>query len=130
VFLDDEKNKAALNNVPLEELDVNSIGKILRFHDEFQPAGGNVNFVMPLGGNEIKLRTYERGVERETLACGTGIVSSGIIPVIKGISNSPVNVLVQSGEHLTVNFDSDGSKITNLSLTGSARKISEGDLKI
>jgi diaminopimelate epimerase len=130
VFLDDEKNKAALNNVPLEELDVNSIGKILRFHDEFQPAGGNVNFVMPLGGNEIKLRTYERGVERETLACGTGIVSSGIISVIKGISKSPVNVLVQSGEHLTVNFDSDSSKITNLSLTGSARKISEGDLKI
>jgi diaminopimelate epimerase len=102
----------------------------LRFHDEFQPAGGNVNFVMPLGGNEIKLRTYERGVERETLACGTGIVSSGIISVIKGISKSPVNVLVQSGEHLTVNFDSDSSKITNLSLTGSARKISEGDLKI
>jgi diaminopimelate epimerase len=128
VFLDDEKNKAALKNIPIEELDINHLGKILRFHNEFQPRGGNVNFVLPFSGNMIKLRTYERGVERETLACGTGIVSSGIISVLAGKSKVPVNVLVQSGETLRVDFINRNNIISNLSLTGSARKLSEGEI--
>lgn len=128
VLFTDDKNKSALGNKPLEELDINYLGKIIRFHNEFQPRGANVNFVQPMGNGEIKLRTYERGVERETLACGTGIVSSGIISVLKGYSTPPVKVRVQSGEILTVDFKVFNSSISDLSLTGSAKKISEGEI--
>ncbi len=128
IFMDDENNKSALDNKSIEELDINYIGKILRYHNEFQPSGANVNFVKPLSQNEIQLRTYERGVERETLACGTGIVSAGIISVIKSIAVSPVKVLVQSGEWLTVSLDLENNVIADLSLTGSAKKISEGEI--
>lgn len=127
IFMDDEKNRSALGS-DIEKLDVNYLGKILRFHHDFQPRGANVNFVQPLGGNEIKLRTYERGVERETLACGTGIVSTGIVSAVKGISSLPVKVQVQSGEWLEVNMNLNNDEISGLTLTGSARKISEGKL--
>lgn len=128
VFMDNELNKAALGNAGLEDLNVNYFGKILRFHNEFQPRGANVNFVQPIGVNKIRLRTYERGVERETLACGTGIVSSAICAVLKQIAASPVEIQVQSGEQLVVNMKSAGGRISNLSLEGSARKIGEGDI--
>lgn len=127
VFMDDEKNKAALGS-DIEELDVNYYGKILRFHHDFQPRGANVNFVQPLGNGKLKLRTYERGVERETLACGTGIVSTGIISAIKEITKPPVKVLVQSGEWLEVNLDLSNYDVSGVTLTGSARKISEGKI--
>lgn len=129
VFMDEEMNKHALGNKSIEELDINYTGKILRFHSEFQPRGANVNFVMPMTGNEIKLRTYERGVERETLACGTGIISSGIISVISNRCSAPLKVLVQSGEKLTVDLNFDNDTISELSLKGSAKKISEGEIK-
>jgi len=128
VFMDNELNKSALGNTNLEALDVNYTGKILRYHNEFQPRGANVNFVFPIGGNKIHLRTYERGVERETLACGTGIVSSAICAVLKQMAASPVEVLVQSGEQLLVKMEAAGNMIKGLSLEGSARKIGEGDL--
>lgn len=128
VFLDNDNNKQALENLRLNELDVNYYGKVLRFHNEFQPRGGNVNFVQPLGENKLQLRTYERGVERETLACGTGIVSTGIVSVIKNYCSTPVRILVQSGEWLTIDLKTENSGITNLSLTGSARKTGEGEI--
>jgi diaminopimelate epimerase len=128
IFMDDVNNKTALNNKSLKNLDVNHIGEILRYHNEFQPRGANINFVQPLSKREIQLRTYERGVERETLACGTGIVSAGIISVMKSITTAPVRVLVQSGEWLTVELKLKNNSITGLSLTGSARKVSEGEI--
>lgn len=128
IFMDDENNKSALSNKSIGDLDVNYIGKILRYHNEFQPRGANVNFVQPLSKSEIQLRTYERGVERETLACGTGIVSAGIISVMKSIAAAPVKVLVQSGEWLTVELKLKNNSIADLSLTGSARKVSEGEI--
>jgi len=129
IFLDDKVNKAALDNKSIDEIDINYIGKILRYHNEFQPRGANVNFVMPVDENEIRVRTYERGVERETLACGTGIVASGVVSVLLNKANAPVRVLVQSGEWLTVDFRLQNERILDLSLTGSTRKISEGELK-
>lgn len=127
-FIDDKLNNAAINNTSIEKLDVNSIGESLRYHKEFQPRGANVNFVLPLSKHELKLRTYERGVERETLACGTGIISSGIIAVLKGIAEPPVKVQVQSTEWLEVDMKVAGDEISGLSLTGSAVKISEGEI--
>jgi diaminopimelate epimerase len=128
IFLDDKKNQIALDDKSIVELDVNYIGKILRYHNEFQPRGANVNFVVPISENEIRVRTYERGVERETLACGTGIIASGIISAILNKVAAPVRVLAQSGEWLIVDFNLNNDKILNLSLTGSAKKISNGEL--
>jgi diaminopimelate epimerase len=128
LFMDDEKNKASLGSSLVDETDVNYIGIALRNHYEFLPRGVNVNFVQPVSESGIKIRTYERGVERETLACGTGIVSSGIVAALKGKVKTPVNILVQSTEQLTVDFGFRDGKISDLSLTGSAVKISEGSV--
>jgi len=128
IFLNETINKTALGNKTIDEIDISFIGKILRFHNDFQPQGVNVNFVIPVSQNEIRVRTYERGVERETLACGTGIISSAVISVLKNKSKHPIRVLVQSGEWLTVDLKIEDLMIKNLSLQGSARKISEGEL--
>jgi len=128
VFMDNELNTTALGNTDLEDRDVNYFGKILRFHNEFQPRGANVNFVQPISGSKIRLRTYERGVERETLACGTGIVSSAIVSVLKHITSAPVEIQVQSGERLMVGMRVHDESIYDLWLEGSARKIREGDI--
>jgi diaminopimelate epimerase len=128
LFIDEEINKIALSCRHMDELDVDSIGRALRFNKEFQPNGGNVNFAEILPGGKLRLRTYERGVERETLACGTGIVSTGIIAILKKGFTSPVNVQVQSGETLKVECRIEAGQIMDLSLTGSAKKIGEGEL--
>lgn len=127
VFMD-KGNNESLNSKSLNELNVDNNGRTLRYHNKFQPAGGNVSFVQILSENEIKVRTYERGVERETLACGTGIIASAIVSgMIKNVK-PPVKILSQSGEWLVVDFKIEGSKINNLSLQGSAKKIGEGEL--
>ncbi len=128
LFIDEEINKIALSCKHMDELDVNSAGPILRFHDDFKPRGGNVNFAQLLPDGKIRLRTYERGVERETLACGTGIISTGIAAMLSKGLISPVRVQVQSGEILTVEGDLKGGRITGLTLTGSARMIGGGEI--
>jgi diaminopimelate epimerase len=129
LFIKDELNKKSLKINNLDEAKINEWGKELRFHKEFKPKGANVNFADVISNSEIRIRTYERGVERETLACGTGIISSAVISNMLGKVNPPVKVLVQSGEWLTVDFKNDNSNITNLSLEGSARKIDEGEIR-
>lgn len=126
LFIDEELNKLFLSCSNMDELNVDKIGRLLRYHGEFEPRGGNVNFAQILPGEEIRLRTYERGVERETLACGTGIISTGIIAMLKKNIIAPVKVIVQSGEVLSVNCRIENGKILDLSLTGSAKKIGEG----
>jgi diaminopimelate epimerase len=128
LFLNEELNKLFLSCSNMEKLNIDSIGRILRFHKHFEPRGGNVNFAEILPGCEIRLRTYERGVERETLACGTGIISTGIIAVLKKNISSPVKIKVQSGEVLRVDCRIENGRIFDLSLTGSAKKIGEGNI--
>jgi diaminopimelate epimerase len=128
LFMNDEKNKKALKTHNLDVASISEWGKELRFHKQFQPKGANVNFASVSSENEIRIRTYERGVERETLACGTGIISSAIVSSLLGKTNPPVKVLVQSGEKLTVDFKNDIGEISDLSLEGSAGKIEEGEL--
>ncbi|MCX7878391.1 MAG: diaminopimelate epimerase [Ignavibacteria bacterium] len=130
VYLDNETNTEVLGTNELSRLDVNFYGKLIRFHHEFQPRGCNVNFVMPNGKNDLRIRTYERGVERETLACGTGVISSAISSVFRNKLTLPVKAEVQSGETLEVNFVYSHSRIMELSLKGSARKISEGMIEL
>jgi diaminopimelate epimerase len=124
------RNKDILGMKNLDEAKINEWGRVLRYHKDFQPAGANVNFVQILSGNEIRVRTYERGVERETLACGTGIISSAIISNLSFDIKPPIRVLSQSKEWLVVDFINRNGELENISLEGSAKKIGEGNIRI
>ncbi|MFB3778225.1 MAG: diaminopimelate epimerase [Bryobacteraceae bacterium] len=108
----------------LESADVTGWGRALRFHPHFQPAGTNVNFVFVRDEHHIVVRTYERGVEGETLACGTGAIASSLISAARDRVVSPVEVLTRSGETLTIHFDSGGE----VYLEGEARVAYEAEL--
>jgi diaminopimelate epimerase len=88
---------------------VSGLGRALRFHKAFGPKGTNVNFVEKLGPQTLRVRTYERGVEGETLACGTGVVASAIAAVLHGVVKLPVYCMVAGGDRLEVNFVKTGS---------------------
>ncbi|MDR0915176.1 MAG: diaminopimelate epimerase [Endomicrobium sp.] len=103
----------------INNIDVSKYGQLIRYHDQFKQIGGtNVNFVKVKNNNTILVRTYERGVEGETLACGTGITASGIITVLKGLTKAPINVISQGGDILIVSFNLVQGKPTNVTLEG------------
>ena len=110
--------------------DVCGIGRGIRLHPRFSPAGTNVDFVQKQGENELRVRTYERGVEDETLACGTGVVASALLASQAGMVESPIRVQTQGGEFLTVDFEViDGSdSFGEVFLEGSAKFVFEGTL--
>ncbi len=111
------------------DVPVNQWGAEVRFHELFQPAGTNVNFVSKRGADEIQVRTYERGVEDETRACGTGAVASAIIASKKKLVGSPVSVVTSGGERLTIEFEkNEDSCAENVFLKGPARIIYTGEL--
>ncbi len=114
----------------LKNYDVREAGKIIRFHREFSPAGTNVNFVQVTGPSDILVRTYERGVEDETFACGTGVTASSIVSALEYQVKSPVNVRTSGGEMIKVYFDLEGGKITNVFLEGKAFYSFKGELVI
>ena len=110
--------------------DVYNTGKIIRFHKEFAPRGTNVNFYTILDSHTISNRTYERGVENETLACGTGSTAAAIISGLHGLTHSPVNVRTKSGLILKVFFDIAGDEIKNVYLQGDAEVSFTGVLNL
>ncbi len=125
----------------LQEVDVNTLGKVIRNHPRFAPRGTNVNFVEPAskaGGKGqnamVAVRTYERGVEAETLACGTGSVAAALVsfmqlnPGVREKKSAAIKVLTSSKEVLEVAFDlhKDGH-IDNVWLYGTAKTIATGD---
>ncbi|MFH1622806.1 MAG: diaminopimelate epimerase [Candidatus Omnitrophota bacterium] len=122
----------------IEGIKVSSLGRLVRFHNSFKPAGTNVNFVEPVSADKIKIRTYERGVEEETLACGTGSVASAIIYMLKLIKSGliknknifKVNVETASSEVLKVNFEIIRNKIKNVWLEGKTRIICKGEFYV
>jgi diaminopimelate epimerase len=107
-------------------VDVVGIGRPTRYHERFQPAGTNVNFVKVLDPHRIRIRTYERGVEDETLACGTGAIASALIASLLTKVESPVILLPQSGLELKAHFSMRGDAFTNIYLEGDARAVYEG----
>ena len=117
----------------VERINVNSLGRLIRFHKKFKPAGTNVNFIEPSYANKIKIRTYERGVEEETLACGTGSVAAAVIYALK-LRNSGIttkdefNIAVNtvSGETLKVYFEIIKKKVSNVWLEGKANIVCKG----
>ncbi len=112
-----------------KDVPVKKWGAEVRFHKQFQPEGTNANFVSKLATDEIQVRTYERGVEDETRACGTGAVASAIIASIKNMVNSPVSVVTSGGERLTIEFELNKECCaSNVYLKGPARIIYTGEL--
>jgi diaminopimelate epimerase len=114
----------------MDKLDVQKIGSEIRYHQHFAPKGTNANFVQLLGGNTIRVRTYERGVEGETLACGTGVTASSIITSELHKLKPPIKVHVQGGKELEVNFEKAGSEFKNVTLTGPAEFVFEGKIEL
>jgi diaminopimelate epimerase len=118
------------SDIPIAEL-----GREIRFHEYFQPAGTNANFAQVMAGNTLKVRTYERGVEGETMACGTGAVASALVSALLEQATPPVTVITSGGEKLTIHFSLTGegeSRQLDLEagifLEGPARMIYEGNL--
>lgn len=110
----------------VEGMDIGRIGKEVRYHSAFAPKGTNVNLVEPAGGNTLKVRTYERGVEGETLACGTGVTASAVIAAaVKGFK-SPVVCMTKSGDKLKVYFRKDGNEFSGVYLEGGAKTVFSG----
>ncbi|MES1241028.1 MAG: diaminopimelate epimerase [Acidobacteriota bacterium] len=107
----------------LERAPVAGLGRSLRYHPAFGEAGANVNFVRYPGRDRMEIRTYERGVEAETLSCGSGILASVRVGVHLGRIELPVRVSVQGGFELEV-----GESGSSWLLTGDARVVARGDL--
>ncbi len=111
----------------LEALDVPRLAPPLRGHPAL-PEGANVNFVQVLGRDRIRVRTYERGVEGETLACGSGVVASAVVAARQGWVAAPVQCGTRSGVDFTVAFCEENGFLVDATLTGDAREIFSAEL--
>ncbi len=112
----------------LKSTDVFDLGQQTRYHNDFKPAGTNANFITVHSEELIEIRTYERGVENETLACGTGSIASAIVSATLGKVESPVSVKTASGVVLKIHFDLEENEAKNVYLEGDARVIFAGEL--
>lgn len=112
----------------LESLDVIGVGRAIRYHPYFAPKGTNANFVRVEDSSHLSIRTYERGVEDETLACGTGIVASALIAAFKGWVKSPVSIKTKGGEVLMVYFEIEGEEVKRVFFEGEVHIIYEAEM--
>jgi diaminopimelate epimerase len=109
-------------------VDVVREGREVRYHSHYSPSGTNANFVRLEGPSRIAVRTYERGVEDETLACGTGAVASALVAAFKGLVTSPVSVRTTGGEIVTVHFEIGGGEVKKVFFEGEVCVIYEGEM--
>ena len=123
VFVDSGVPHAIVEVADVDAVDVRATGRELRLHDAFAPAGANVDFVQRLGPASLRMRTYERGVEDESGACGTGAVAAAVANAWRHGHAGPVAVLVTSGDTLTVDPRADGPL-----LTGPACEVFRGEV--
>ncbi len=113
-----------VNNIRI--IDVNYIGNLVRNHEKFQPEGANVDFVEVLGPDSLKIRTFERGVESETLACGTGAAAAALIAFkLSFVKENKIKINPTSGELLTVEFEYEDQKFEDIWLKGSVVELKE-----
>jgi diaminopimelate epimerase len=114
----------------IREVDLPREGSAIRYHEMFSPKGANVNFIEKRGADKIAVRTYERGVENETLACGTGVVASALVFAATEKVKGPITVLVWGGDELKVGFEKSGQQFRSVTLTGPAEFVFEGTIEI
>ncbi len=115
----------------LANLDVQKYGAAIRYHEFFAPKGTNVNFAQVIGSQHIAIRTYERGVEGETLACGTGMAASAIVHHLLAQENSPIKVDVKGGDTLEIGFTPQAdNQFVDVTLQGPADFVFEGQIEV
>jgi diaminopimelate epimerase len=119
------KSFTGLVDFPVEEL-----GRELRHHADFAPNGVNVNFIKKIDTHNLEIRTWERGVEGETDACGTGSTAAAIVMFALGSVTPPVKLLTKSGDTLTIDFKILNNKLENLSLKGPAEINFRGTVEL
>ena len=131
VIIDLEEQKFSDEKLKdIETFPVEKYGREIRYSKQFAPIGTNVNFISCID-EFISIRTYERGVEQETLACGTGSVGASIISGLKRKIETPVNIKTKSGDLLNIDFDiMEKKQIENVKLTGPAKIVFEGKINI
>ncbi|MCX5687069.1 MAG: diaminopimelate epimerase [Candidatus Omnitrophica bacterium] len=117
----------------LDKIDVGIVGSEIRHHDEFKPKGANVDFVEIVNSKNIKMRTYERGVEGETFACGTGAVASAIMTALSSQFNKAHSLNLKINVHtlggiLKVEFQKIDNKIKNVYLEGETKEVFKGNI--
>lgn len=105
-------------------------GRAMRYHPAYAPAGTNVNLAHHVDDHTLRMRTWERGVEAETLACGTGAVASSIVAARMGLVSTPVQVVVSSGEVLHVTFRDTGQMIEDIEIAGYPRTVITGEVSV
>jgi diaminopimelate epimerase len=113
----------------LENYPVVETGRIIRYLSAFVPEGTNADFIEVLNERTVALRTYERGVEDETLACGTGAVAAALISAALGKTRPPVAVLTRGGKTLTIGFYMSDLGFCDVTLSGNAEIIYEGTVE-
>ena len=118
------------NEAALDGLNVEGIGRVMRHHAAFAPRGVNANFAARRGDGTYRMRTYERGVEMETLACGTGAVAVGLMAHRKFGSDSPVVIHPTGGGMLRIGFRASAKGFSDVTLAGPAELIAEGDISV
>lgn len=104
-------------------------GRALRHHPAVGPAGANVNLVHRVDGTTIRMRTYERGVEAETLACGTGSVASALVAARRGLVRQPVSVITSSGKPIRISWTPTADGATAIAMTGEATIVARGTIE-
>ena len=114
----------------VRSIDVAKQGRAIRYHSAFAPSGTNVNFVEIGRGNRIHVRTYERGVEGETLACGTGVVAASILSNLRRGLRSPILVTTRGGDNVRVGFSMENGHARKVTLQGPARIVYIGVLHV
>jgi len=106
------------------------VGRAIRYHDEFKPNGTNVDLIEIQTAGGLSMRTYERGVEAETLACGTGAVACSILgALLKGL-RPPVEIRTRSNQVLRVNFHASGDRISDVDLEGPVKTVFHGEIEL
>lgn len=113
----------------LDTLNVAKYGRAVRYHNSFSPDGTNVDFVKVVGDNALNVRTYERGVEAETLACGTGVTAASLMAAVQGLVTGPEVVChTRGGEDLTVRYEGSPESPDKVFLEGAVRYIFSGQV--
>ena len=113
----------------LDAVDVIGEGSATRYHDLFAPAGTNANFAVVTGRGTMAVRTYERGVEGETMACGTGATACALVAGARGLVDSPVLIGTRGGNELKVYFTRAGAAFREVYLEGDAVLVYRGELE-
>ena len=114
----------------VRSVDVAKQGRAIRYHSAFAPSGTNVNFVEIGRGNRIHVRTYERGVEGETLACGTGVVAASILSNLRRGLRPPIQVATRGGDNVRVGFSMENGHARKVTLQGPARIVYTGVIHV